>query len=58
MFGDRYLVAPILSLGQRERDVYLPAGPWEDIRTGEKLEGGAIVRAKAPIESIPVYRKI
>ncbi|MBQ7679251.1 MAG: glycoside hydrolase family 31 protein [Butyrivibrio sp.] len=58
MFGDQYLVAPIFALGARERDVYLPAGAvWEDIRDGSRHEGGQIIRAAAPMESIPVYKK-
>ena len=57
MFGSEYLVAPILHLNEFEREVYLPAGRWEDIHTGELLEGGRTILAKAPLEIIPVYRK-
>ena len=32
MFGSDYLVAPIFHLNQFEREVYLPAGKWEDTR--------------------------
>ncbi len=58
MFGQDYLVAPILAPGARSREVYLPAGRWQDIRTGETLEGGKTVTADAPIDSIPVYLKL
>ena len=37
---------------------YLPAGLWQDIRSGEVLEGGATVRADAPLDSIPVFRRV
>ncbi|MBR6028144.1 MAG: glycoside hydrolase family 31 protein [Clostridia bacterium] len=57
MFGPDYLVAPVLSPGAREREVYLPAGTWQDIRTGETFAGGQTVTAAAPIESIPVFKK-
>ncbi len=57
MFGSEYLVAPILHLNEFERDVYLPAGKWENVNTGEILDGGKTVRAAAPIEEIPVFRK-
>lgn len=57
MFGDKYLVAPILELNQFEREVYLPAGKWEDIRDGKVYEGGQTITAKAPIESIPVFKR-
>jgi len=58
MFGSEYLVAPILHLNEFERDVYLPAGKWENIHTGEKLEGGRTVRAEAPLEIIPVFKRV
>ncbi len=58
MFGDRYLVAPILSLDTYERDVYLPAGQWKDTRDGSVYEGGQTVRAAAPLDSIPVFEKL
>ena len=57
MFGPDYLVAPVLESGARERQVYLPAGRWQDIRTGEILEGGQTVTAPAPIDSIPVFKR-
>ena len=57
MFGDEYLVAPVIEPGARERSVYLPAGMWQDIRTGETVEGGRRVTAAAPIDSIPVFKK-
>ena len=58
MFGDRYLVAPILWLNQFERDVYLPAGTWRDTRDGKEYQGGQVIRAMAPIDSIPVFERV
>ena len=58
MFGSRYLVAPVFEYGQRERDVYLPAGRWRDVNTGEETEGGRTVRTTAPLDVIPVYEKL
>ena len=58
MFGPDYLVAPILSPQTFSRDVYLPAGKWQDIRTEEVLEGGRVVTADAPIDSIPVFKRL
>ena len=56
LFGPDILVAPILKYEQRSRQVYLPAGvDWTDAWTGEKLAGGRLVKADAPIERIPVY---
>ncbi len=58
MFGSRYLVAPVLHLNEFEREVYLPKGKWENVNTGEKVQGGKTVRVKAPIDEIPVFRKL
>lgn len=57
MFGPDYLVAPILKAGLTKRDVYLPAGSWENIHTGEVIEGGKTITCDAPIHQIPVFKK-
>jgi len=53
--GDALLVAPILKDHAFERSVYLPAGSWTDLLTGEVIEGGKTVLAKANLGQIPVY---
>ena len=58
MFGAKLLVAPILHLNEFERDVYLPAGEWENVNSGEKLAGGRTVHVQAPLDEIPVFRKL
>lgn len=56
MFGDALLVAPVYRQGERQREVYLPAGAsWTDIRSGQVFEGGQVIISPAPIESIPVF---
>jgi len=55
MFGPRYLVAPVLALGVREREVYLPAGTWRDVRDDTVIEGPATITAAAPLDAIPLY---
>ncbi len=57
MFGDQYLVAPVLGPGLRERQVYLPAGTWKNVDTGETLRGGRTVTVPAPLDVIPVFEK-
>lgn len=58
MFGPDLLVAPVVALGARSRDVYLPAGlAWRDAWTGIKHEGGLTLKAEAPLERIPVYQR-
>ena len=58
MLGSEYLVAPVMYPGVSERQVWLPAGEWEDIHTKEKLAGGVVITAKAPLDVIPVYRRV
>ena len=58
MFGSEYLVAPVLEAGARTRNVYLPAGQWQDIRTGKILKGSGYIETEAPIDSIPVFKKL
>lgn len=56
MFGPDLMVAPVMAQGQRQREVYLPAGTdWSNVWTGEVIEGGSRVMADAPIEQIPLF---
>jgi len=60
LFGPNFLVAPVLYEGQRERELYLPAGKtgqpaWTDVWTGEQYEGGRRITVKAPLDMIPVF---
>ena len=57
LFGDKYLVAPVLAPGLRERQVYVPKGTWRNVDTGETICGGQIITVPAPIEVIPVLEK-
>lgn len=58
MFGEKYLVAPVLYEGMRRRSVYLPAGQWKDLESGEVLAGGRTVEADAPLGVIPVFERL
>ncbi len=58
MFGSRYLVAPVLELGARERTLYLPRGNWKSLSTGEIIGGGRTLTVPAPLDVIPVFEKI
>jgi alpha-D-xyloside xylohydrolase len=56
MFGPDVLVAPVTTLGARERRVYLPIGAsWLDAWTGEPVEENGWATADAPLERIPVF---
>jgi alpha-glucosidase (family GH31 glycosyl hydrolase) len=54
-FGNELLVAPIYAPGQRERDVYLPAGTdWYDFHTGRRYSGGQTITINAPLDRLPL----
>ena len=56
LFGPDLLVAPVTRFEARGREVYLPIRTeWTCAWTGERLPGGQVVEADAPIERIPVY---
>ncbi|MBN2290517.1 MAG: alpha-galactosidase, partial [Candidatus Glassbacteria bacterium] len=56
LLGDRLLVAPVLTRGARQRDVYLPAGLWKDFWSGEVYRGARELKAyPAPLEKLPVF---
>lgn len=58
MYGDRYLVAPVLYAGLKERMVYLPKGyQWRDTESNSVYSGGETIRVKLSLESIPVFEK-
>jgi alpha-glucosidase len=56
LFGDAMLVAPVESTKLTE-DVYLPAGEWYRLSTGEKFTGGKTILADAPLNDLPVFVK-
>lgn len=58
MFGERYLVAPILHLHEYQRQVYLPKGQWKLTSTAAIFQGGSWVTVEAPLEYMPVFEKI
>jgi alpha-glucosidase len=55
MIGDDLLVAPIVRPDVTSRLVYLPKGVWYDYWTNKKYSGGTMVRADAPLETVPMF---
>jgi alpha-D-xyloside xylohydrolase len=66
LFGERYLVVPVLEAGQRTISVYLPKGAawreWdgddEKSEDGMLYEGGQDLEVVCPIESMPVFVRV
>jgi len=57
-FGRALLVAPVVEPGVTQRRLYLPAGEWEDFWDGTRLAGGQWITRPAPLDTIPVYRRL
>ena len=55
MIGDDLLVAPVVKPDVTRRLVYLPQGIWYDYWTNKKYEGGAMIAADAPLETVPMF---
>ena len=56
LLGDDLLVAPVVSQGVTEREVYLPGGDlWQEVSDGSIHEGGCFVCAAAGLDTIPLF---
>ncbi len=55
MIGEDLLVAPIVRPDVTSRLVYLPKGIWYDFWTNKKYDGGTMIRADAPLETVPMF---
>jgi len=55
LFGDNFLVAPVLERGARRRMVYLPVGEWVDYWSREVHEGPIWLNYPAPLEILPLF---
>ena len=57
MLGDNILVAPVIEKGQREKEVILPKGKWEEQNSHKVYDGGATVKVPAPLSVLPWFKK-
>ena len=56
MLGDKYLVAPMVTKGER-RMVKLPKATWRD-DNGKKFKGPKTIEIEVPLERLPYFEKI
>lgn len=56
LFGDELLVAPVVTRGERLREVVVPAGSWTDWWDGTPYtsDGHAPIRIDAPLDKLPL----
>jgi len=55
MIGTDLLVAPVTRPDVTRRLVYLPKGSWYDYWTNKKYEGGTMISADAPLDTVPMF---
>jgi alpha-glucosidase (family GH31 glycosyl hydrolase) len=57
LFGPDLLAAPILTSGADGRRVYLPAGEWSYLWTGERVTGATWIDVDAPVHLVPAFAR-
>lgn len=56
LFGEAFLVAPVVDHRARQRQVYFPGtGTWYDFGSGAAHRGGTIATVAAPFERMPLF---
>ena len=53
--GRHLIVAPVTEPDVSRTDVYLSAGQWIDLWSGDAIQGPVIVDRETPLDSIPVF---
>ncbi|HEY9165885.1 MAG TPA: TIM-barrel domain-containing protein [Candidatus Kryptonia bacterium] len=57
MWGDDFIVSPVVQSGQTSQSFYLPAGKWIDYWSDKVYSGGTTVTVPAPIDQVPLLVK-
>lgn len=57
LFGDAFLVAPVIHQGAESISVNFPQGLWYDFYTDKKIYGGAEIEIAVTDDNIPVFVK-
>lgn len=55
LWGDHFLVAPVLEPGAKQRRVWLPDGTWWDYWSNQRVRGGNEINREVDLATIPVY---
>ncbi|EDU47338.1 alpha-glucosidase [Pyrenophora tritici-repentis Pt-1C-BFP] len=62
MYGDKYLICPILAAGQQNKTAYLPPLPsgqqWRCFWSKKTWGSGQSVEVESPIELMPVFERV
>ncbi len=55
LWGDDFLVAPVVEADQRTKPVVFPRGEWVNFWSDESVEGGRTIVVDAPLGRIPLF---
>ncbi|XP_045192730.1 myogenesis-regulating glycosidase-like [Mercenaria mercenaria] len=59
LIGDTLLVAPIVSEGKTQRDIYIPQGKWKDMMNDVEVEAGTWIRDyHIPLDKVATFMKV
>ncbi len=57
MWGDNFLVSPVVQSGQSSKSIYLPNGNWVDYWSDKIFQGGQSYTISTPIDKLPLFVK-
>jgi hypothetical protein len=57
LWGNSFLVAPVVSTGQTLKSIYLPQGEWIDYYTDDVYQGSQSYNFQISLEQIPLFIK-
>ncbi len=57
LFGQDLLVAPVVTQGEFQRNVYLPKGTWYDFWSDKVYTGPKTITVDAPIDRLPMFAR-
>lgn len=57
LWGDAFMIAPVLQKGISNQQIYLPAGGWYQFHTDKKITGGQWINEKITLDDIPLFVK-
>ncbi|MGC8653790.1 MAG: TIM-barrel domain-containing protein [Candidatus Kryptoniota bacterium] len=55
MWGDAFLVSPVVKQGETSKSIYLPLGNWVDFWTDSLFTGGDDVVVNTPVDRLPLF---
>ncbi|MBN8704766.1 MAG: DUF5110 domain-containing protein [Bacteroidetes bacterium] len=55
LWGDNFLISPVVAAGIREKEVVLPKGNWINFWTDEVVTGGGKISVSAPLDKMPIF---